>query len=296
MASEQFSPPVQATPIRTDVHLEPAPQQVSLSQSGDPFRSREGSPRQPSGNIQPSSADHHGEVPSEEKSADGDSYTGHQDRNNVDRPRGVGFPPSSPVLRYPSEARPGLLRQVTADTRMSYRPRSYVDNLHNVPSIEKRPPTIEVRLQDTIDEAEKRQKEYQFRAKWTGYVLNCAIGLQVLLGSLTTGLSAAATNGKSAAVQTTILGALATLVASYLARARGSGEPELSNERVKNLDQFIRETKAFVLDHNDARPDANGRLDPKLDEEVIKIRQRLEVLLGNTTKGSDVRSSPISAA
>ena len=31
----------------------------------------------------------------------------------------------------------------------------------------------------------------------TGYALNAAIGLQVLLGSLTTGLSAVATSGKS---------------------------------------------------------------------------------------------------
>ena len=34
------------------------------------------------------------------------------------------------------------------------------------------------------------------------------------------------------------LGGLATLVASYMARARGSGEPELSITRVKDLEQF----------------------------------------------------------
>ena len=70
---------------------------------------------------------------------------------------------------------------------------------------------------------EEKQK-YETKARITGWTLNIAIGLQVLLGSLTTGLSAVATTGKSvrfytidqmahltsvyfqAAVQTTILG------------------------------------------------------------------------------------------
>jgi len=299
MASERAPSPIQVAqdaPPRDDAHPEPAPQPVSPSQEGDPFKSREGSPRQhTTGNIPPSSNNPHVHASGEEKSADGDSFIGVQDRNNFDRnnfDRALGANPQFPSsVRYSGEVRPGNRRRQTTDTRMSQQPRSFMDHLVNVPSIEKRAPSVEVRLADTIAEAEKRQNEYAFRAKWTGYVLNIAIGLQVLLGSLTTGLSAAATSGKSAAVQTTILGALATLVASYLARARGSGEPELSNERVKNLDQFIRETKAFVLDHSDGRFDS----DPKIDAEVINIRQRLEVLLGNTTKGREIKSSQSAA-
>ncbi|KAF8903333.1 hypothetical protein CPB84DRAFT_1678062, partial [Gymnopilus junonius] len=75
------------------------------------------------------------------------------------------------------------------------------------------------------------------------WVLNAAIGLQVLLGSLTTGLSAvAATGGKSVC-------GLSTIVASYLAKARGSNEPDFSNTRVKNLEQFLRDCDAFVRDY-----------------------------------------------
>jgi len=45
-----------------------------------------------------------------------------------------------------------------------------------------------------------------------------------------------------------LLGGLSTIVASYLARARGSNEPELSITRVNDLEQFIRECRAFQMD------------------------------------------------
>ena len=74
---------------------------------------------------------------------------------------------------------------------------------------------------------------------------------------------------------TAILGGFSTVVASYLARARGSNEPELSITRVKDLDQYLREVNAFILDHEDATGDK------KLDEEVERFRRRFEALLGN---------------
>ena len=73
------------------------------------------------------------------------------------------------------------------------------------------------------------------------------------------------------------IGALATLVASYLARARGSNEPELSNTRVKNLEQFIRECKAFLLDYGHTY---------EHDKEVVDLRRRLEEVLGNSNRWS----------
>ena len=70
------------------------------------------------------------------------------------------------------------------------------------------------------------------------------------------------------------IGALATLVASYLARARGSNEPELSITRTKDLDQFIRECRSFELDY--------GHLyGHEFDPELVRFRQRFEELLGN---------------
>ncbi|KAF9242833.1 hypothetical protein BU15DRAFT_72483 [Melanogaster broomeanus] len=67
------------------------------------------------------------------------------------------------------------------------------------------------------------------------------------------------------------------MVASYLARARGSNEPELSITRVKDLEQFLRESRAFQMDHSHeyATPE-NG-----LDQQVDSLRRRFEELLGN---------------
>ena len=69
-------------------------------------------------------------------------------------------------------------------------------------------------------------------------------------------------------------GALATLVASYLARARGSNEPELSITRTKDLDQFIRECQSFILDYGHIHG-------TEFDSKLIGFRTRFEELLGN---------------
>lgn len=69
-------------------------------------------------------------------------------------------------------------------------------------------------------------------------------------------------------------GGLSTVVASYLARARGSNEPELSITRVKDLEQFIRECEAFQMDF--------GHLfGSDHDEQLETLRRRFEELLGN---------------
>jgi len=124
-----------------------------------------------------------------------------------------------------------------------------------------------------LEQAKEARDKYIWKAKLTGYALNVAIGFQVLLGSLTTAISAA-TSGRQTSIGVTILGGLATIVASYLASTRGSNEPELSIIRVKDLDQFIRECQAFILD--------SGHLDGnEYDDKVISFRSRFEELLGN---------------
>jgi len=45
-----------------------------------------------------------------------------------------------------------------------------------------------------------------------------------------------------------VLGSLSTLVASYLARTRGTSEPESSLLREQALSNFIRKLRAFILD------------------------------------------------
>ncbi len=135
-------------------------------------------------------------------------------------------------------------------------------------------------------------------------------GLQVLLGALTTGLSAA-TSGKQVrfhliryellelnalllldldrhinhrwehnpysslrAALTLLAGGISTMVASYLARARGSNEPELSITRVKDLEQFIRKCEAFQMDHGHDTGHA-------FDSQLETFRRQYEELLGN---------------
>lgn len=66
-------------------------------------------------------------------------------------------------------------------------------------------------------------------------------------------------------------------MASYLARARGSNEPELSITRVKDLEQFIRECKNFVEDFGE---DVSNKYQPVVD----RFRERFEGILGNTSE------------
>ncbi|TFK63947.1 hypothetical protein BDN72DRAFT_881802 [Pluteus cervinus] len=135
-------------------------------------------------------------------------------------------------------------------TRRSARDLSVPEDVATLARSHYEPPLgtpLKDRLQGTITEAEKYLHIYQRKKMLTGYALNIAIGLQVLFGALTTGLSAAL-SGKQVSIATAVLGGFSTIVASYLARARGSGEPELSTVRVKDLEQFIRECNTFQTD------------------------------------------------
>jgi hypothetical protein len=60
---------------------------------------------------------------------------------------------------------------------------------------------------------------------------------------------------------------------------RGSGEPELSLRRTKDLDQFIRECEAFQLD----RGYVSGHSE---DQTLDDFRKRFEDLLGNLNKNA----------
>jgi hypothetical protein len=81
---------------------------------------------------------------------------------------------------------------------------------------------------------------------------------------------------------------LTTIIGSLLARARGSGEPHLSQNRVKELDKFIREVDAFDLDRGD-------ELDN--DTEIEGFRMQLEqILVGHTGHAKTTRRKPCPAA
>ncbi|KAF8910442.1 hypothetical protein CPB84DRAFT_1842464 [Gymnopilus junonius] len=232
----------------------PAPEPTTIEE-GDPFRSREGNPR--------------ARLYAPQNNPANDYINPDLQRND----EGFGYGSNPPQLRplvYLTRETSVLQRQSTRDTRISS-----IEKGSSL-STEQNQATLARRLALTIKHAEDEGNKHPSKAKLHGYALNTAICLQVLFGSLTTGLSAAATVGKSAAVQTTILGGLSTLVTSYLAHARGSIEPQLSNLRIKDLDQFIRECKAFSMDHG---RDTMG----KSDDELKAKRKRFEELLGNAS-------------
>jgi hypothetical protein len=128
--------------------------------------------------------------------------------------------------------------------------------------------------------AQKERAEAAWKAKITGYALNVAIGFQVFLGAVVTAVSAS-TTGRQTSISVSVLGGLSTMVASYLARARGSNEPELSIIRTKDLDQFIRECEAFILDCGHLTGYEGNESDRKLNEKLDMFRTRFEELLGN---------------
>ncbi|KAG1864995.1 hypothetical protein DFJ58DRAFT_771918 [Suillus subalutaceus] len=145
-----------------------------------------------------------------------------------------------------------------------------------VPEVDEKPHrrTIGERLDPTIANAVKERAQYASKARMTGLALNIAIGMQVILGALTTGISAA-TSGRQTSIGISILGGMTTMVASYLARARGSNEPELSITRVKDLDHFLRDCLAFKMDCG------HEYGTPELDDRLEHLRKRFEELLGN---------------
>ncbi|KAK0447413.1 uncharacterized protein EV420DRAFT_1568662 [Desarmillaria tabescens] len=165
--------------------------------------------------------------------------------------------------------------------------RSDIDWIIPVDTRSEKPPrlkTVGERLQPTLSTAETSREKYLLKARMSGYALNIAIGLQVLLGALTTGLSAA-TSGKQTSIAISIIGGISTMVASYLARARGSNEPELSITRVKDLEQFIRECQAFQMDHG-------HNTGHEFDSQLENFRRRFEELLGNAN-GERKLSPPV---
>ena len=75
-----------------------------------------------------------------------------------------------------------------------------------------------------------------------------------------------------------VLGGLSTLAASYLAKMLGSGEPEASTATCAELENFVRELQAYILD--------TGHLAGEKHRDTVRqYRERLEKILGNEPTG-----------
>ncbi|KAJ7463921.1 hypothetical protein B0H11DRAFT_83693 [Mycena galericulata] len=190
----------------------------------------------------------------------------HPEHIKIEIPQQAALAPNPTQHDVPSVPRPSIYHNNSQH-------RSDLDWIIPVEPKRERPKTLYERLLPTLETARAERAKYEWKAKMTAYALNAAIGMQVVLGSLTTGLSAA-TSGRQTSLTIAVLGGLSTVVASYLARARGSNEPELSIARCKDLDQYIRECETFMMDL--------GHLtDNEHDQRLNKLRERFEELLGN---------------
>ncbi|KAH9020197.1 hypothetical protein EDB84DRAFT_1622993 [Lactarius hengduanensis] len=135
--------------------------------------------------------------------------------------------------------------------------------------------TVALRLKSTIDSATQERDKAAQKAKWTGLALNIALGLQVLMGALTTALGAAL-SGKNFRHRSRYPSSAVRQRSwqSYLARMRGSNEPSTSLLRAKALNHFLREIHAFALDHG-------HEVGREWDDRVNGFRLGLENMLGN---------------
>jgi len=142
--------------------------------------------------------------------------------------------------------------------------------------------SVAQRLDPTITAAKAERNKAACKAKWTSWAFNIVIGLQVAFGALTIALGAVLSD-KHRSTVVEVFGGVSTLLASYLARARGWNEPEYSHLRVKALDHFLREVDTYILDHgHDA-----GR---EWDEKINGFRLRLENVLGNPSGNVAINS------
>lgn len=100
-----------------------------------------------------------------------------------------------------------------------------------------------------------------------------------------------------------VLGGLSTILASYLAKVRGSGEPEYSTIRTRELNSYLREVGTFVLDHGSLHSSgfviylsltssayAGDKTGTEHEDQITAFRERFEAII--KTDGEDSGGGP----
>ncbi|KAF8635065.1 hypothetical protein AX15_000557 [Amanita polypyramis BW_CC] len=212
------------------------------------------------------------------------NYPSNMSLGHPDRPEGeiltafgpqrgeVPFSVEPRVSRYPTQRTAGSERVYNKSRTGDPARRSTIDWV--VP-VEERPVqrrTVEERLRPTIKHALRQGNKLKRKARITKWVINVIVGIQVLLGGLTTGIAAARLDGKQLGIATAILGILTTLSSSFLARLRSVEEPETSIVRAHEIDSFMRRCEAFCLD-------SGHETGERINEQVENFRHQFESLL-----------------
>ncbi|KZT35159.1 hypothetical protein SISSUDRAFT_1051798 [Sistotremastrum suecicum HHB10207 ss-3] len=113
--------------------------------------------------------------------------------------------------------------------------------------------SVSSRLQKTLTSATATLTQATQTAQRVGWALNLAIGIQIILGALTAGLSAL-NPGRGTQVMNVVLGISTTVVSGFLARMRGNGEPDLSLSTKADMEKLIRDIQSFIDDWGDKTP------------------------------------------
>ncbi|KAH7340531.1 hypothetical protein B0J17DRAFT_651710 [Rhizoctonia solani] len=126
------------------------------------------------------------------------------------------------------------------------------------------------RLQPYIDRAIARQK-YRYRlSKLIKWGINFILLLQVTVGALVTTLTVLEPNEKTR-IAIAALGALGTLTASILARAKGTNQPELAETHARELEKFIGQCQLFV-------GDVGSAVGPEIDTQVMEFVHQFDAI------------------
>ncbi|QRV86499.1 permease C29B12,14c [Ceratobasidium sp. AG-Ba] len=105
--------------------------------------------------------------------------------------------------------------------------------------------TAEELLRDYLNKAISKQK-YQYRlSKVIAWSLNFLIILQVIVSALVTVVTSLDPTPRTR-IASVVLGALSTVTAALVARAKGTNQPELAENYSKDLQKFIGRCQLFI--------------------------------------------------
>ncbi|GAB1517369.1 hypothetical protein RhiTH_000416 [Rhizoctonia solani] len=130
--------------------------------------------------------------------------------------------------------------------------------------------SAQARLQPYIDRAIARQKYQYFLAKLIKWGINFILLLQVTVGALVTILTVLEPSEKTR-LAIAGLGALGTLTASVLARAKGTNQPELAETHARELEKFIGQCQLFV-------GDVGSAVSPEIDAQVLEFVRQFDAI------------------
>lgn len=140
-------------------------------------------------------------------------------------------------------------------------------------------------LQDYLDKAISKQK-YQYRlSKAIAWGLNILIMLQVIVSALVTVVTSLEPTPRTR-IASVVLGALSTVTAALVARAKGTNQPELAENYSKDLQKFIGRCKIFIKESGSSFSDDIRQGVMTLVEQFESIEEKA----AQASRGREVQS------